>query len=52
MKKSMDLKAKNQYGEYVTVFEIIGNTARTTDGLYHTTKLFVNGKNLQSLFNN
>ena len=44
MKKCMDLKAKNQYGEYVTVFEVIGNTARTSDGFYHITKLFFNGK--------
>ena len=46
MKKCMYLKARNQYGEYVIVFEVIGNTARTSDGLYHITKLFFNGKSL------
>ena len=46
MKKCMYLKARNQYGEYVTVFEVVGNTARTSDGFYHITKLFFNGKSL------
>lgn len=39
-------KATNRYRETVIVFEIIENMARTSKGMYHVTKLFVNGKSL------
>jgi hypothetical protein len=44
-------KAKDQYGVTVILQEITGNTVRTDKGLYHTTKLFIAGKTIQTLLN-
>lgn len=44
-------KVKNQYGQTLTVFEVIGGmmvrTYEEVNDLYHCTKLFVNGKSLK-----
>lgn len=41
------ISAKDQYGSKVDVFEIRGNMARTSKGMYHVTKLFRKGKALK-----
>ncbi len=33
-------KARDQYGEIVTILQIVDNVAYTTNGIYHITKLF------------
>lgn len=42
-------KVSDQYGNFVNVISITGNTVYTTTGIYHTTKLFVNGESVYSL---
>ena len=44
-------KAKDQYGDFVSVIEIRGNTAFTDKGMYHITKLFIGGQSISSLIN-
>lgn len=39
-KKRFPANVKGIYGEKVRVFEILGHTARTDKGWYHTSKLF------------
>jgi len=44
-----NLEVTNQHGEKVTILEINGNMARVEKGmnnLYHTTKLFYQGKSV------
>jgi hypothetical protein len=44
-----NLEVMNQYGQKVTIIEINGNmavTAKGIDNLYHTTKLFYQGKSV------
>ena len=45
-------KVKNQYGETLTVLEVIGgimiNTYEDFNNLYHCTKLFYEGKSIQA----
>lgn len=41
------ISAKDQYGSKVDVFEIRGNMARTSKGMYHVAKLFRKGKALK-----
>lgn len=33
-------KAKDQYGNIVTVLKVVTNVVYTTNGIYHKTKLF------------
>jgi hypothetical protein len=52
--KAKDLKnkqAKDRYGETVTVLGVNENMVYTDNGLYHVSKLFMNGKSIQSLLN-
>ena len=47
--KAEDFKEKivvDQYGSGVRVVEVVGNIARTSAGLYHTTKVFYEGKSV------
>jgi len=41
-------KVKNQYGQTLTVIEVVDLTMIRTreDGLYHFTKVFINGKSI------
>jgi hypothetical protein len=50
-KELINRKAKDQYGETVILFEVTDNMARTDKGLYHVTKLFIDGESLQTLLN-
>ncbi|MFV0313276.1 MAG: hypothetical protein ACK5KN_16735 [Dysgonomonas sp.] len=43
-------KVKDQYGDFVYIIEVRGNTAFTDNGMYHTTKLFVKGQAISNLF--
>ena len=48
-KEFNNLDVTNQYGQKVTIIEINGNIATTGKGmnnLYHTTKLFYQGKSV------
>jgi hypothetical protein len=43
------LTVTGQYGEMVTISDIVGNTAHTYGGItrmYHTTKIFYEGKSV------
>ena len=46
------MKIKNQYGETLTVLEVIGglmiNTYEDFNNLYHCTKVFYNGKEIKA----
>jgi Cdc6-like AAA superfamily ATPase len=50
-KELVSKKVKDQYGEIVIIFEVIDNMVRTDKGIYHTDKLFMNGKSLYTLIN-
>jgi hypothetical protein len=49
-----DLKnkqAKDQYGEKVTILEVNEDIVYTDKGTYHASKLFIDGKSIQTLLN-
>jgi hypothetical protein len=49
-----DLKnkqAKDQYGEKVTILEVNENIVYTDKGIYHASKLFIDGESIQALLN-
>jgi hypothetical protein len=50
-KELINRKAKDQYGETVILFEVTENIVRTNKGLYHVTRLFIDGESLQTLLN-
>jgi len=52
--KFKNLEVTDQYGEKVTILEINGNMARVAkgmDNLYHTTKIFYQGKSVYDWLN-
>jgi hypothetical protein len=49
-KELTNKKVKDQYGETVVVFEVNGNSVRTDKGIYHVTKLCIDGEALQTLY--
>jgi hypothetical protein len=49
-----NVEVKNQYGEKVTIIEITDNiatVAKGMDNLYHTSKIFYQGKSVQEWLN-